>query len=184
VLHEIAKEYAGPIHDSAAEVLRMAQKPFCQRDGNKISMKTTDLKTALLEQKDIDRFWSKVDKSSDCWLWTDVLARNGYGYLGIGGRAGRKVQAHRLAYELMNGEIPAGLQIDHLCRVRHCVNPAHLQAVTQRTNLLRGNGASARHARQTHCIRGHPFSGMDSLGRRICAICRREAKRRRRNGIA
>src|SRR5690349_11586471 len=77
------------------------------------------------------RFWSKVEKGAGCWLWTAHVAPNGYGMMTLGGHAG---YAHRLAYRLMKGQIPARLQLDHLCRTRHCVNPDHLEPVTQKTN--------------------------------------------------
>lgn len=135
---------------------------------------------------EIDRFWAKVDKTSDpngCWLWTASLSSVGYGAFGIGGRKTNKVYlAHRVAYELIVGTIPDGLQIDHICMVRCCVNPDHMEPVTQRENILRGNGMSARHARQTHCKRGHEFndenSEIDSLGRRVCKVCRRQVRRK------
>ena len=73
-----------------------------------------------------------------CWLWTGARTANGYGTMSAGGRYGATLLAHRLAYEWYRGAIPDGLQIDHLCRVRHCVNPWHLEAVTQEVNLKRG----------------------------------------------
>ncbi len=94
------------------------------------------------------RLWSKIDKNGPipehrpdlgaCWVWT-AATTNGYGYLQIGGRQGRRVQAYKLAYEWLVGPVPAGLQLDHLCRNRRCVNPSHLEPVTQLENLLRGN---------------------------------------------
>lgn len=142
----------------------------------------------LLDATLLRRFNSKWISTPDgCWRWTDVLVANGYGYLGIGGRSGRKVQAHRLAYELFIGPIPDGLEIDHLCRNRWCVNPDHLEAVTRRTNLLRGNGQSAVNFRKTKCSRGHPLSGpkadvlIDYLGRRVCRVCRRQNDKKRRS---
>lgn len=136
-----------------------------------------------LSETDVKRFWRKVDRSGDCWLWTDVLAANGYGYLGIGGRSGRKIQAHRIAFELAKGPIPEGMQIDHLCRNRGCVNPDHLESVTQRENLLRGTGVSARHAVATHCSRGHEFNDQNTRtrnGKRQCKICQNYTKRMKR----
>ena len=87
-----------------------------------------------------ERFWPQVKKTDTCWLWTGYLKPNGYAsfYPG-GGRHVAKVYAHRFVYELMRGPITDGLQIDHLCSVRHCVNPAHLELVTHRTNLDRRN---------------------------------------------
>lgn len=82
------------------------------------------------------RFWAKVDKTETCWLWTAAIRRrSGYG---VFSHQARTMLAHRFAYELLVGPIPDGLVIDHLCRVRHCVNPDHLEPVTQRENLRRG----------------------------------------------
>ena len=106
--------------------------------------------------------WERFDSrwepepNTGCWLWfgpamSKTDPRLSYGICGNG----RERYAHRMAYERANGPIPKGLQIDHLCRVPCCVNPAHLEAVTQRENILRGTSASARNAVKTHCIRGH-----------------------------
>lgn len=84
---------------------------------------------------DVKRFWDKVDKTSSCWLWQAKENVVGYGRIRIGGR---KVLAHRYSYELLKGEIPNGLELDHLCRVPACVNPDHLEPVTRRENITRG----------------------------------------------
>jgi len=103
-----------------------------------------------------ERFWSKVvfPEDSDCWLWAASINNNGYGEFWAGDKY---VKAHRWAYEYLIGPIPAGLTIDHLCRNRACVNPAHLEPVTLRINLLRGNTFQARNAAKTHCESGHSF---------------------------
>jgi len=106
-----------------------------------------------LSDKDWARFWSKVRFTPMCWEWTASTAR-GYGQITL---RGKWASAHRLAWTILRGPIPDGLTLDHLCRNRACVNPSHLEPVTMKVNLLRGNGACARHARKTHCNRGHPL---------------------------
>lgn len=98
------------------------------------------------------RLLEKTEKTDTCWLWAGSLTTGGYGQLSI---AGRLTQAHRLAYELYVGAIPEGFQIDHLCRVRHCVNPDHLEAVTQAENIRRGMSPLAIAWRSGKCRRGH-----------------------------
>jgi hypothetical protein len=127
------------------------------------------------------RFWAKVHITPSCWLWTGSRNPSGYGILRTTRADGRwtTVGAHRVAYELMVDPIREGLEIDHLCRVRHCVNPAHLEAVSRQENMARGERAN-----RTHCKRGHPLSG-DNLyitGRetiqRQCRTCRRLLQQR------
>ena len=120
-----------------------------------------------------ERFWSKVEKSDGCWLWTAATDTKGYGNFSVCGHA---TKAHRVAYELVVGPIPTGLCIDHLCRTPTCVNPAHLEPVTNEENIMRGVGFSARNKVKTHCPSGHPYSGDNLLNRgsrRGCAACRR-----------
>ena len=127
-----------------------------------------------------ERFWPKVQKTETCWLWTG-FKRNGYGHFWV---RGRLIQAHRFAYELLVGPIPTGLTLDHLCRNRSCVNPKHLEAVSMRTNILRGNNLSARYAQATHCVHGHPFDLFNTLigrkGQRRCRACHRAEQRKYR----
>lgn len=126
------------------------------------------------------RFFAKVNKTSGCWLWT-ASKRRGYGAFYF---EGRHWAAHRWAYEHLVGPIPAGLQLDHLCRVPACVNPNHLEPVTGRVNLLRGDTFQAANARKTRCVNGHPFSPENTYiikdGKRACRTCRREAMYRYR----
>lgn len=109
-----------------------------------------------------------------CWVWTGFRERSGYGRFTC---AGVRKLAHRWSYELLVGPVPEGLQLDHLCRNRSCVNPAHLEPVTGRTNILRGECDAADNARKTHCKRGHLLAGNNiywrSGNRRECATCRR-----------
>lgn len=131
-----------------------------------------------------DRFWLKVDITPGCWLWKASRYSTGYGCLM---NKGGSWLAHRISYELNVGPIPEGLELDHLCRVRGCVNPAHLEPVTHRENGLRGVGQGALNARKTDCKRGHPLSG-DNLymqnGTRQCVTCRRARDARRPSGWA
>lgn len=138
---------------------------------------------AILPERCIDRFWSNVDTDSSdgCWLWKLSVGSHGYGQVGWweNGRS-RMVLAHRVSYELLVGPIPDGLQLDHLCRVRLCVNPSHLEAVTQRENILRSDSPTAVNARKKHCHRGHEFTpqntGIRANGWRDCLACQADRK--------
>lgn len=139
----------------------------------------------LRESINAKRFWSKVDRSGDCWLWLRATSSKGYGRFWVGGAWQADVLAHRVAYELEVGPVPDGLTIDHLCRNTSCVNPDHLEPVTNRENILRGTGPAALRARQTHCKRGHPFDEVNTrftgLGaQRSCRACHADRERRRR----
>jgi len=125
-----------------------------------------------------DHFWSKVSPcpTTGCWIWTGAVV-NGYGKVSGGPRTARwHKRAHRRSYESLVGEVPRGLDLDHLCRVRPCVNPAHLEPVTRAVNLARSPITS--HARKfaTHCKRGHGFTAENTGGgdrQRYCRECER-----------
>ena len=125
----------------------------------------------------MELFWSKVQRTEGCWLWTGRKA-NGYGDFG-------KKRAHRVAYEALVGLIPKGLVLDHLCRNPPCVNPEHLEPAASRVNILRGVGPAAKHAVATHCIHGHPFDEENTYRKkgthhRDCRTCNRERAARNR----
>lgn len=125
------------------------------------------------------RFMEKVSvDESGCWLWTAYIDQKGYGVFGVTRRDLYK--AHRYSYQMHIGEIPEGKQLDHLCRVRHCVNPAHLEPVTNQENVIRG--VNARPAK-THCKSGHELTDDNTYyhpkkGWRDCIKCRKAAKQR------
>lgn len=131
-----------------------------------------------------ERVWKYVNKTESCWLWIGTMDTRGYGQIQRSRkdrdaiRLGRSVRAHRAVYEVIKGPIPEGLDLDHLCRVRHCVNPAHLEPVTRKVNILRGETLPAANAAKTHCVNGHEFSVENTYLRQyskngISRVCRR-----------
>jgi len=132
-------------------------------------------------------FWKKVDKTGECWLWTAALSHDGYGKFGVKRRKlniNFSLYAHRVAWVLLSGsDIPEGLTVDHLCRVRKCVNTAHMELVTIGENGRRGTTgeAGANFQREkTHCPRNHEYTAENTAPNqygRSCMTCRREAAR-------
>lgn len=120
----------------------------------------------------------RVDVQGDCWLWIGPPSSEGYGRVHFDG--GER-KAHRHVYEVLVAPIPDGLHLDHLCRVRHCVNPDHLEPVQPRVNYLRGVGPTAVNARKSICAHGHAFTVENTVllsgGRRRCRTCQREMDR-------
>lgn len=136
------------------------------------------------------RFLIRVDvgEPDECWEWKGNSLKSGYGIFHSSRANG---YAHRYSYELLIGPIPEGLVIDHLCRNPGCVNPSHLEPVTNRENILRGMSLAARYARRTHCINGHEFTPENTRlmpgGDRQCRPCRRHrewVRRERRKALA
>lgn len=138
-----------------------------------------------------ERFWLKVNRTEGCWLWVGATLPGGYGVFPIrhpdGGR--RNIFVHRYAYQQLVQPIPDGLHIDHLCRVRNCVNPSHLEPVSPRENTMRGFTITRENVLKTHCSKGHPYDAentrlvirrRDGSTYRECRTCGREKMRRRR----
>lgn len=128
---------------------------------------------------------ARIEVHADgCWIPRKKPNEKGYVWIGFGGRK-KYHRAHRLTWRLLVGDIPDGLEVDHLCRVRACCNPAHLELVTHRENTLRGNTVTAINAAKTHCVHGHPFSEENTIrrndGGRKCRACsdRIQAERRK-----
>jgi hypothetical protein len=139
-----------------------------------------------------DRFWERVNKNGPvplhrpdlgpCWIWLGALDKDGYG---LWWKNKRNARTHASTYIEFKGPIPDGLQPDHLCRVRACCNPAHLEAVTCRENLLRGSTAAASNAAKTHCPRGHAYDEGNTYvhgGHRMCRECNNAKRNARRRG--
>lgn len=131
-----------------------------------------------------DRFWAKVDTSGDCWLWTGAKDGHGYGYIGNPG--GTRL-AHRVSWMLAGRSFDPALVLDHLCRTPSCVNPDHLEQVTQGVNVRRGEAGkalAARKAAMTECTKGHPYVPENIYtapdGKRTCRTCARKGDRERK----
>lgn len=136
-----------------------------------------------MNETELSRFQSKVqvDIETGCHIWTAGRLHSGYGVFSL---RGRRLVAHRVAYEHWIGPIPEGMVLHHECRIRPCVNPSHLRPVSTRENLLLGEGVSAVAAKKTHCPQGHPYDEKNTYvnpaGKRQCRTCL--AARRRQWG--
>ena len=156
-----------------AVFLHLTSPDRCTLKGGRMARKTLPLIDRLLRQ-------ISPEPNTGCWLWTGPVTGGGYGQISIGRRIDGFRPAHRVSYELHVGPIPAGLDLDHLCRVKICVNPAHLEPVTRRENLMRGNAVGqgtlagsrasvAAKLSMTHCRKGHEYGP----NRRRCLECYR-----------
>jgi hypothetical protein len=158
--------YEKPTKYSAAQ---WAKARFCTRECQRPSLE--------------DRLAEGVEPepTSGCWIWCRQRMNKGYGIVTIPYQGQRL--AHRASYEFFRGPIPNDKELDHLCRVRACINPNHLEVVDRRTNQLRGFGPGGINARKTHCPRGHAYDATKKLrdGRigRECLTCRRASLRER-----
>lgn len=135
--------------------------------------------TPMFDHKTLSRFWSKVDKfNGTCWTWKTSVCRDGYGRFWWNGFT---IRAHHFSLLTAGIEIPPGMQVDHLCRNRSCVNPLHLEVVSPRENTLRSPVApAAANARKTHCKYGHPFDEKNTRYQkdgRYCYACHLRASR-------
>lgn len=109
---------------------------------------------------ELDRFFAKVDKTDTCWIWTASLNHKGYGQF-QSSTYGRPMLAYRFAYLMLVGEVPEGLVLDHICEVKACVNPQHLEPITNQENLIRGGVGqknAEHHKSRTHCRNGHEYT--------------------------
>ena len=131
---------------------------------------------------------TETDPVLGCWIWQGKPMSNGYGVICVEGKVSL---AHRTSYEVLKGSIPRGLQIDHICRVRMCVNPDHLRCVTITENVLCGEGLTAQNSRKTHCSEGHLFSPENTgiyvrkngRPKRYCRQCENARTRRSRGKL-
>jgi len=136
--------------------------------------------TRITTKPAIERFLNNIAiDDNGCWFWIAGKTLEGYSTFQVNLK---KIRAHRFIYKYYYGNIPKNLILDHLCRNRACVNPAHLEPVTHKENILRGKGVTAINAKRTSCIYGHPLSGnnlyIQPNGQRCCRECGRNRDRK------
>jgi hypothetical protein len=133
----------------------------------------------------LDRVLARIQVDDNgCWIWPGAKSSNGYGMVGLGGHGKGTAFTHRVTWEAENGPVLDGHDLDHLCRVRACCNPAHLEPVTRQENVDRGLRAKGYRDRET-CPQGHPLDGVrndrhGNFRQRFCKTCKNEGKRRAR----
>jgi len=128
-----------------------------------------------MTHKDFVR-WSNriVEGEYGCWIWTGTDNGNDYPTSNVGSK---QVYVYKEMYEYLKGPIPYGKEPDHICRIRKCINPAHIEPVTHRENMKRGKTIIARQIQSKTCPNGHPYSGVNNRGDRICHPCYAEVAR-------
>ena len=131
----------------------------------------------IMSNINLDRFWHKVNKTNDCWIWTSDKDWNGYGRFNINYKS---YYAHRISYLLHHKHISAGLQLHHICNNPSCVNVEHLKQITQTENLIKSDNIGSRNKIKTHCPQGHEYTFentyVTTANRRICKTCNRNYK--------
>lgn len=173
------------MHPCAAEGCdRFVMVKWCKLHGERVAR----LGTPELPPRPTlaDRFWAKVDKTADCWIWTGASSNGGYGQIFYEGRV---TQAYRVSVVLSGRQIPDGYDVDHLCRNPPCVNPDHLEPVTHTVNMDRALSSAIQfQAAKTHCPQGHEYTPANTKLRRnragtmsrLCKECCADNQRRRR----
>lgn len=131
---------------------------------------------------DLNLFWSKIDKTNDCWNWTAATDRDGYGVWSVRhGKTLKQYRSHRLSYLFANEKLDETLTIDHLCKNKKCVNPDHLEQVSAIENIRR---SESFHGTKSHCKNGHEFNELNTRLNgtfRICRTCHNESSLRSYN---
>lgn len=187
-LHEVTPEttVASSDHPRCAACLQAKRKRYLDRRSEARAAARSarpPRRSKMLETLDSLR---ALHGDQNCWPWPKYRGPAGYGRVNHAGKPGQL--AYRVAYQLLVDPVPDGLHLDHLCRVRECVNPAHLEPVTCQENLLRSPLTfQGRNARKTHCPQGHRYDEantyVDGSGGRRCRACRRARQQQRRSQV-